>query len=263
MFSFNPVSILLVFVMCALLGCELGTKPPPIPTPPKSRVAAPPPLPEPVRAARPSNLDEALNLLPSDERLHGFLLPMGAEAHANGRARKIRTTLPRLLRFYHSRDYQIIRQKNGSLYDPAKRYPSGLKGSDYKVQNVDPRERQNILHISARPGSNYLLRFETRGIRHLEQPALLRVLDAEREGLKEEAGRKPIEVPRVGDSVVPVAKGAHLVYKRTKPRSLERFSVRSAKKRALSRRGVEGRSKNVSNRIYNWSGQETKRNFLD
>jgi hypothetical protein len=263
MSSFKPTNSLLILGMCGFLGCELGTKPPPIPMPPKTRTEVPPPVSEPVRVARPSNLDEALNLLPSDERLHGFVLPMGAQAHANGRARKIRTTLPRLLRFYHSRDYQIIREENGAVYDPDKRYPSGLSGSDYKIQHVDPRARKSVLHVSARPGSHYLLRFETREIRPLAQPALLRVLDAERQGVKEEAGLKPVAAPRVGDPVVPVAKGAHLVYKRAKPRSLERFSVRSAKKRALSRRGVEGRSKNVSNRIYNWSGQETKRQFLD
>jgi len=188
---------------------------------------------------------------------------MGYEPHANGRARKIQTTLPRLLRFYYSRYYQVVRTRSGELYEPSKTRGRSLRGSDYKIQAADPLKRKAVLHISERPGSTFLLRIEERKARPLAQPALLRVMDAERQGLEPEAPLRTMKRPAKDGDVVPVAEGAGLVYKRAKPKKLEKFSLRRAKQRVLKPRSSGATSRSVSNRIYKWSNQGTDRRFLD
>ena len=257
------VRCLLVGAVLVFAACENSPPSAPVPAQPKTVDEIAPPAPEPVASKRPSNLDEALNLLPSDERFHGFEMPMGVELHANGRARKIRTTLPRLLRFYYSRYYQVVRTRNGELYEPAKERGRSLKGSDYKIQAADPLKRRAYLHISARPGSTYLLRVEERRARPRVKPDLLRVMEAERRGKDTDVSAAPATTEPPQEVVVPVADGATLVYKRAKPKKLEKFSIRKAKKRALKQRARDGTTRSVSNRIYNWSKQGESRRFLD
>ncbi len=245
-----------------LLACESKPPPPQAPLKPKTAEEVAPPAPQPVVTQRPSNLDEALNLLPAKERFHGFEMPMGVESHANGRARKIRTTLPRLLRFYYSRYYQVVRTRTGELYDPSEARGRSLKGSDYKIQAADPLKRRAYLHISARPGSTYLLRIEERKAKPRAQPDLLRVMEAERQGVDADAPMNR-EKTSTEEPVVPVAEGATIVYKRAKPKKLEKFSLRRTKKRALEKRSRSGATRSVSNRIYNWSNRGDRRRFLD
>lgn len=244
-------------------GCDSAPEQAPAPPPPKTQAEVAPPLPEPLAEHRPPNLNEALNLLPAEEMFHGFPLPKGVEHVANGRARSIRTTLPRLLRFYYSRYFQVVRLRTGELYDPLKARGQRLKGSDYKIQAADPLKRRAFLHISPRPGSTFLLRVEERRARPKSQPELLRVMEAERQGLDADAPLKPAIKGQSGDAVVPVAEGATLVYKRAKPQKLENFSLKKAKKRALRRERRGGTSRGISNRIYKWSQQGEGRRFLD
>lgn len=222
--------------------------------------SVPRPAPAPLRFSRPANLDEAYNLRGAEGRMMGFEVPMGARPDGQGRALRIATTLPRLLRFYRSRAYLLKKEGVRWVIRHSSLSVDRVRDASAGAQAADTETFGAVIYLVGQPGGSFLLRFDDRRPASPVTPPLLRVLAAEGRGLGADH-RMTKEAPRLGP--VPVAKGQALHYERRQPRSLERFTLHQARRRALQSVGVPGTSRGVSGRIHAWSKQGKGRAFLD